>query len=128
MTIRKIKHVSGFGVKNQGRSRFRGEPLNGTYQGHEWTIFSDGDGLFQWRLDKFSGYAGPSLADTLRALRRAVKLIAALQEAFPELPSKHLHTIAKLLRWERLAATGRLEIEGPMGKGEMNHYRVKELP
>jgi hypothetical protein len=117
------KTVKGFGVRNQARKRIRGH-LNGTYNGQDWYLRCDDNELFWWTIGKMSGYAGPTIADALRAIKKASINQKTLEEEFGEVDEETLKVLDFLAKWERRALQGRLVIKGPMGKGEKRYYKV----
>lgn len=118
------KTVKGFNVRNQQRRRIRGD-LSGDYEEFKWFMRSEGPGLFSWNIGKLAGYAGPELADALRAMKKAAIRQRRLQETFGEVDPEKLKVLDFLERWERRALQGRLEIVGPLGKGENSYYKVR---
>ncbi len=119
--------VQGFGVRAQSRRRFRGGPKRGRYEGRQWVLFSEGDGVFQWRLGPLTEFSGPTIAHALRAMRKAARTLARLERDHGEVSEEALRVLALLMRWEQRALRGRLKIEGPLGKGESRHHRVREV-
>lgn len=120
------KTVKGFSVRNQQRRSIRGE-LSGTYEGLDWFVRCDDVGLFWWTIGQLSGYAGPTLADVLRTMRRAVTSQKKLLAEYGEIDPEKLRALDFLTKWERRALQGRLEIKGPMGKGDKVYYKVRVL-
>jgi hypothetical protein len=102
--------------------------LTGDYDGRQWIIRSEGGGLFWWSIGKMSGYAGPTLADVLRQMKRASRAQTQLEAEYGELPGNRIFDISRLLRWEHMAIQGRLKITGPHGKGDKEHYRISTTP
>ena len=74
------------------------------------------------------GFAGPTLADVLRAMRKAVRLEKRLREKHgDELPAGTLNTLSLLLRWEHKLLKGRLKVTGPHTNGSSRYYKVAEV-
>jgi hypothetical protein len=116
--------VQGFGVRSQGRTRFRDDHMAGTYEGFDWVIHSEGDGLFQWAIGSLHGFSGPTLADVLRTMKKAVAIRAKILDQYGEVSPESLHSLRLLLRWEQRLSKGRLRIDGPYSDG---HYEVREV-
>ena len=116
--------VKGFKVRNQQRKRIRGD-LTGEYNDLKWFVRCESTGLFSWNIGKLSGYAGPELADVLRAMKKAAVQQKKLQEEFGELDAEKLRVLEFLERWERRALQGRMEITGPHGKGDKTYHKVR---
>jgi hypothetical protein len=118
------KTVKGFAVRNQQRRRIRGE-LSGDYDGLNWFVRCDDTELFWWTIGKLSGFSGPTLADALRSMKRAASTQKKLLAEFGEIDAEKLKVLNFLTKWERRALQGRLEIKGPMGKGDKTYYKVQ---
>jgi hypothetical protein len=121
------KTVQGFGVRNQQRRKMRSD-LTGAFETRQWIIRNEEGGLFWWNIGKMSGYAGPTLADVLRQMRKASRAQSKIEAEYGELPADRLQDLSKLLRWELMSVQGRLKVTGPHGKGEKEHYRVFITP
>lgn len=121
------KTVQGFGVRSQDRKKIRGS-LSGTYESYAWFIQFEHNGLFSWTIGKMRGYSGPAVGDVLRAMRKAARAQAQLEEVYQGqgIPEEAFNALRLLYRWERRATQGRLTITGPHGKGDKSHYRVAE--
>ena len=120
------KTVKGFAVRGQERTRLR-DVLTGTYEGYEWFIRFENSGLFSWSIGKMSGYDGPTVGDVLRSMRKAARYQAQLEETFQgrEIPVNAYNNLRLLLRWERRAVQGRLDVTYH-GKGDKSYYRIAE--
>lgn len=119
------KTVKGFGVRGQDRKRLR-STLSGNYEGYDWFIRFEHNGVFSWNIGKMSGFDGPTVGDVLRSMRKAAKAQTSLQETYGDsIPDDALNQVRLLLRWERRALQGRLNISHH-GKGDKAHYRVQE--
>lgn len=121
------KTVKGFGVRGQDRKRLRSE-LTGDYEGLQWLIRYEHLDIFSWCIGKMSGYAGPTVGDVLRVMRKAARAQLQLQEVFGDqrIPDDAFNALRLLNRWEQRALKGRLSITGPHGTGDKRHYRIKE--
>lgn len=121
------KTVQGFGVRSQERKKIR-SALQGTYEGYDWFMQFESSGLFSWNIGKMRGYAGPTVGDVLRVMRKAARAQTALEEVYQDqgIPAEAYNALRLLYRWERRATQGRLEITGPHGKGDKSHYRIRE--
>jgi hypothetical protein len=122
------KTVQGFGVRSQGRKKIR-STLQGTFEGYEWFVQFEHSTLFSWTIGKMRGYAGPTVGDVLRVMRKAARAQAQLEEVYQDqgIPDEAYNALRLLYRWERRATQGRLTITGPHGKGDKAHYRIKEI-
>ena len=120
------KTVKGFGVRGQERKRLR-NALSGTYEGYDWFVRFEHGGVFSWVIGKMSGYAGPAVADVLRAMKKAARAQAQLQEVFGDrgVPDEAYNNLRLLYKWERRALQGRLSITHH-GKGDKAHFRISE--
>jgi len=121
------KTVQGFGVRNQQRRKVRAD-LSGTFDDRQWIIRSEGGGLFWWHIGKMSGYAGPTLADVLRQMKKASKAQTKLEADYGELPADRVQSLDKLLKWEHKWTENRLKITGPHGAKDKEHYKVFITP
>lgn len=116
------KTVKGFDVRGQTRRSIRGD-LSGNYEGVSWYVRSEANGLFYWTIGKMSGYDGPTLSDVLRTMKRAARVQKRIEEDHGELTPERLRLVDFLLKWERRALQGRLEITGPHG-GDKGYFKV----
>lgn len=121
------KTVQGFGVRNQQRRKMRGD-LTGEFEMRKWIIRSEEGGLFWWNIGAMSGYAGPTLSDVLRQMRKACRTQSKLEAEYGDLPAGAIGMLSRLLRWEYMAISGRLKITGPHGTAEKEHQRVFITP
>ena len=121
-----VKTIKGFGVRGQDRKLLRG-PLTGDYGGYTWFVRFEHGGVFSWTIGKMSGFAGPTVGDVLRAMRKAATAQTQLQEAFQGrvVPDDAYNNIRLLYRWERRALQDRLKITHH-GTGDKAHYRISE--
>lgn len=121
------KTVKGFGVRGQDRRKLR-KALTGTYEEHRWVLRYEHLDIFWWTIGKMSGYAGPTVGDVLRVMRKAAKAQTALQEVYGDqkIPDETYNSLRLLNRWEQRLLKGKITITGPHGKGDKEHYRVKE--
>ena len=98
--------------------------LTGDFETRQWIIRSAEGGLFWWNIGAMTGYAGPTLADVLRQMKKACSAQAKIEAEYGSLPPERIDQLSRLLRWELMAVNGRLKITGPHGKGENEHHRV----
>lgn len=121
------KTVKGFGVRNQERRKLRSD-LSGEFEGEAWLVRYEHAGVFWWCIGKMSGYAGPTVGDVLRTMRKAWRAQTQLQEIYGDqkIPDEVYNSLRLLTRWEQRLLKGRLTITGPHGKGDKQHYRVQD--
>jgi hypothetical protein len=121
------KTVKGFGVRAQERKKLR-STIKGSFEGYQWYVQSENSELFSWHIGKMSGFAGPTVGDVLRVMRKAARAQVQLEEVYKDqaVPKEAYNAVRLLYRWERRALQGKLKLTGPHGKGDKMHYRIAE--
>jgi hypothetical protein len=122
--------VKGFGVRGQERTTIR-KDLKGTYQGLKWFVMGDGPGRFRWSIGPLGGFVSPNakLRDALIKMKEAYRRISRLTNLYGiEAVKTSANELETLMKWEQVAAEGRLRIKAKPKKDGSIVWKVWAEP